>query len=459
MLIVFSLPGSVETLGANIPSLFISPSREHMQNSAEKVHQCVTTPIPAQTEWDGNDLEKQNLHNDERAFQSAHECLCYKPIKPVLVLAFVLFAWATIILGLVFGLKYTTFTTVVATTNKLTTMSEVWLECQSMCQGLSGEPVTANDLELRRVILEYMESPASSPFGSKINCWDISKVTSMSGAFSKLWESHDMYDVELEENPLAGTFNEPLHCWNTSSVTNMSHMFATKSYFYSPFNQDIGTWDVSSVTDMSHMFHGADAFNQDIGAWDVSSVKKMSWMFAGASSFNQDISSWNVSSVTDMNGMFATAEAFNQNIGSWNVSSVTDMSGMFGGTMAFNQDIGSWDVSSVTDMKWMFGYALKFNQYIGSWNVSSVTDMNGMFYDTTEFNQDIGSWDVSSVTDMSGMFSGATNFNQSLCAWSNNLNVSLVDTAEMFLSSGCDESNDPTSSGWCQLCSSHASNP
>jgi hypothetical protein len=52
------------------------------------------------------------------------------------------------------------------------------LECPEKCKGLlTGTPVTVNTRELQQAIFEYLKDPLSSPYGSVINCWDVSQVS------------------------------------------------------------------------------------------------------------------------------------------------------------------------------------------------------------------------------------------------------------------------------------------
>jgi surface protein len=151
-------------------------------------------------------------------------------------------------------------------------------QIQAGCQGITGIPVSSNENYLRNVIKDYLNNPSVSPYGSIINCWDVSQVTDMSFAFTSYFGTDDLFQ----------NFDQPLNCW-----------------------------DVSSVTDMSYMFQDATSFNHDVGSWDVSHVTSMQYMFAGAASFNQDIESWDVSNVADMTRMFGEAESFNQNLCPW----------------------------------------------------------------------------------------------------------------------------------------------
>jgi hypothetical protein len=144
------------------------------------------------------------------------------------------------------------------------------LSCQSQCQNVTGTPVNVTGSALNKAIEEYLLSPSDSPYGSVINCWDVSQVTDMSGAFA------------------ISSFDGPLNCWDVSSVTDMGSMFHKALWF----NQDIGSWDVSSVKDFSSMFDEARSFNQNIGSWNVSSARRMTFMFYLATDFNQNLCEW-----------------------------------------------------------------------------------------------------------------------------------------------------------------------
>eukprot|EP00978_Attheya_sp_CCMP212_P009203 scaffold21716_cov47-Attheya_sp.AAC.2 len=283
----------------------------------------------------------------------------------------------------------------------------------TVASGNQGIPVNVKRGSFKTAIVSYLSSGSSS-YGNKMSCWDVSKVTDMSFAFSELKD-----------------FNETL-CWDVSNVMNMERML----FGASAFDQDVSSWDVSSVTNMDNMFLDATAFNQEIASWDVSSVTSMEGMFLAAKAFNQNISSWDVSSVTNMEFMFFRATAFNQEISSWDVSSITSMEFMFQEAKVFNQEISSWDVSNVASMGGMFFRATAFNQEISSWDVSSVTSMDGMSLTATAFNQDLSSWNVLNVTSMENMFFNAAAFNQSLCGWAVKT-PSLSIVGEMFNLTSC----------------------
>ena len=145
--------------------------------------------------------------------------------------------------------------------------------------------------DLRKAILSYASKSNIDKY-DKINDWDVSRVTDMSGLFN----GNDI-------------FNEDISNWDVSNVTDMSLMF--RGVF--AFNQDISKWDVSNVTNMCSMFHSASAFNQDISKWNVSNVTNMGYMFSNATTFNQDISKWNVSKNTIIIHMFHNTENKNTN--------------------------------------------------------------------------------------------------------------------------------------------------
>lgn len=186
--------------------------------------------------------------------------------------------------------------------------------------------------------------------------WDVSNVTSLTGAFSS-----------------KTNFNADISNWDVSNVVNMISIFNGCS----SFNQDIGSWDVSNVTDMRYVFQNATSFNQDIGSWDVSNMTDMGWMFNGATSFNQDISNWDVSNVEYMNFTFAATENISSlGIGSWNTQNLKEIRFTFYNSN-FSQDISGWDISNVTDMYRIFAFIDNFSTYnydliINSWAQQSI---------------------------------------------------------------------------------------
>jgi surface protein len=299
-------------------------------------------------------------------------------------------------------------------------------KCETLCERIKDNTAFLMDSTIKQAILDYVEDPSSSPYGSIVNCWDVSKVTDMSFAFSEMTEFIAV-DLIYEEShdSIFKDFNEDLDCWDTSSVTSMQGMFAQAS----SFDGNIGSWNTSSVTDMTLMFAGANVFNADIGSWDTSGVFGMSAMFLGADAFNASIGSWNTSSVTNMAIMFSGAVSFNANIGSWDVSKVTNMENMFVFATSFNQDIGSWDTSNVESMAYMFYEASSFSQNLSLWDTSKVEDMKATFRSAVSFKGDIGPWDTSRVTTMNGMFALAESFEANISSWRTG---QVTDMSQMF---------------------------
>jgi len=176
-------------------------------------------------------------------------------------------------------------------------------KCAALCSGTGnkGEPLP-HLFSYHQIIGEYGPDGARAKYGNNINCWDISRLTSLYGAFD------DHY-----------TFNEPLYCWDTSNVVDFSYMFHNAR----AFNQDISDWNVGSGMHFFSMFLDASAFNQDLGGWNVSSGTDFQYMFHKASVFNQDLNGWDVGSGTDFRIMFHDASAFDQDLSGWDISRAT----------------------------------------------------------------------------------------------------------------------------------------
>jgi surface protein len=176
---------------------------------------------------------------------------------------------------------------------------------------------------------------------NRVNEWDMSNVTNLSGCFLG-----------------ATNFNDNLNGWNTSSVTNMLQVF----FQATNFDGDITTWDTSNVTNFGQMFYLASSFNCPIGGWDVSNATTFSSMFRNASSFDRDLSQWQTTSATDMTGMFYVATSFNYDVNDWDMSNVTDIDNMFRNANAFNKPLNNWNIGSVT-LATSFMLSKTFNNY------------------------------------------------------------------------------------------------
>ena len=79
----------------------------------------------------------------------------------------------------------------------------------------------------------------------------------------------DLISLYLDGNSTNITENEAfliygdIECWDVSDVTDMSGAFA----YQDEFNQGIECWEVSGVTDMSYMFLEASSFDQNLNIW------------------------------------------------------------------------------------------------------------------------------------------------------------------------------------------------
>jgi hypothetical protein len=199
--------------------------------------------------------------------------------------------------------------------------------CNILCSQTPGarkDPVNVNGLAFQAAVSQYIADPSSSPYGTQINCWDVSRVTDMSFAFSS-----------------QPSFNSPIQCWNVSNVRTMENLFDGAINF----NQPLENWQVGNVERTTEMFENAARFNQSLANWDVSKVVDMTYMFSGAESFNQPLASWKVSNAAFLTGMFRAATSFNQPLAAWNVSNAQDISSMFLGAFSFDQNLCPWSVS------------------------------------------------------------------------------------------------------------------
>jgi hypothetical protein len=102
--------------------------------------------------------------------------------------------------------------------------------------------------------------------------WDVRKVTDMSCAFRKSYQSVD------------------ISSWNVCQVRTMNSMFA----YNSRFNYPLENWNVEQVVDMEYMFAGTTSFNQPLEKWNMSKVKTMGNMFYYASAFNQPLGKFRI---------------------------------------------------------------------------------------------------------------------------------------------------------------------
>jgi len=176
----------------------------------------------------------------------------------------------------------------------------------------------------------YFKSCPNLDLSSVFDVLDLTGITN----FSSMFQSSGITTINK------------INLWNTSNITSMSGMFASAT----AFNQAL-SFGTSAVTNMDFMFQNATSFNQSLISFNTGQVTKMAFMFQNATSFNQSLSTFNTKNVTNMNSMFANASSFNQSLSTFNTKNVTNMAAMFDGATAFNQNIGSWNVVNVTAFK------------------------------------------------------------------------------------------------------------
>ena len=109
------------------------------------------------------------------------------------------------------------------------------LGCATLCADATGDPVDVSGVDFADLVSLYL---------------DENSTNTTDGNFT---------DIDNDAYLIYGS----IECWDVSMVTDMSGAFA----FQDEFNTDIECWDVMSVTDMSSMFLEASSFNQNLNTW------------------------------------------------------------------------------------------------------------------------------------------------------------------------------------------------
>lgn len=225
-----------------------------------------------------------------------------------------------------------------------------------------------------------------------ISTADVSKVTDMSGLFSR---NEKLKTVELGE-------------FNTESLVYAKEMFADCS--------ELETLDLSGMK--------------------TDKVKSMSRMFIDCASLkNLNISGWNTENVTDMQEMFAVCQSLTElDISHFNTSKVQNFTGMFNAMMMLESlNVSGLDTSSATRMDGMFDYVPSLTALdVSSFNTSNVTDMSRMFAGCNMLIElDVSGFDTANVTAMERMFEGCNMLAElDLSGW----NVEKVETMQHMFS-------------------------
>ncbi len=117
--------------------------------------------------------------------------------------------------------------------------------CTTLCADHDGDPVDVSGVDFADLVSLYLDG--NSTFGNS------TFGNSTYGNFTA---------GNSTDNDAALIYGD-IECWDVSDVTDMSGAFA----FQDEFNTGIECWDVSSVTDMSEMFFEASSFDQNLNAW------------------------------------------------------------------------------------------------------------------------------------------------------------------------------------------------
>ncbi len=291
---------------------------------------------------------------------------------------------------------------------------------------------------------------------------DISKVTNMSGLFSRC--------TNLKE--IKG--NTALKDWDVSNVTTMSAMFNSCSSLEA---LDVSRWNVENVKDISGMFSGcqkleelsvenwntkslvnmAGAFSDcakfDLSDWDMSHVENLEQAFSGCGIQEFDGSKWNLKSLKTAKEMFSRADNIKKvNICFSDAKELTNLSNVFNRcgnleTVEFsgcpewklansyhlfyccgklsNVKLLNWNTSSVKDMSGMFYLCSSLKELdLSGWDTANVTDMDCMFYYCKKLEKlDLSGWDTKNVTNMSNMFCYCSNLQKLEMSGWNTANV------------------------------------
>jgi len=132
-------------------------------------------------------------------------------------------------------------------------------------------PKNINDDNIRDLLEEYFTSieGGGEPRYARLNNWDVSNVTNMSGLF--------MYNELL---------TEPLNNWRVYNVTNMSSMFDGCTNF----NQPLDDWydRINNVNNMMGMFANTRSFLQDLHTWNIPRERRVDVTHIFANSRMQD---------------------------------------------------------------------------------------------------------------------------------------------------------------------------
>ena len=229
--------------------------------------------------------------------------------------------------------------------------------------------------------------------------FDVSKVTSLAGAFSNCKELVEVIGLEN---------------WDTSNVTTMAGTFYNCQQLVS---LDLSWWDTSNVTTISQMFENCNHLVElNLNYWDTSKMTTFKRTFMNCKELVEikGLRGFNTSNVTDMMALFYECQKLKSSIDveNWDVSKVTDMSFMFRYNLEIiSIDLSKWDVSNVTNMNATFVHLHNATEITGleNWNTSKVELFAHIFntcQNLTTLN--LSNWSSVSANEISDMFQSCT---------------------------------------------------
>ncbi len=323
-------------------------------------------------------------------------------------------------------------------TSKVTDMSEMFFECESL------ESLDLSSFDTRNVKnMKEMFFRCKSLKSINVSSFDTGNVTDMSEMF---WDCCSLTALDLsnfDTRNVTNMYEMIFSCdslsslnvshFNTSNVTNMKGMFSGNK---SLDNLDLSNFDTRNVKDMSCMFQNCSKLTSlDLSNFVTGNVTDMHRMFSGCSSLTSlDLSSFDTSNVTDMVAMFEHCSKLtsldlsnfntsklttmqcmfyccnslkNLDLSNFNTSKVTNMDRMFSTCRSLTSlDLSSFDTSNVTNMFSMFIDCSSLSSLkLSNFNTSNVTSMVRMFSECSSLTSlDLSNFNTSKVTDMSGMF-------------------------------------------------------
>lgn len=128
----------------------------------------------------------------------------------------------------------------------LTQKSLFDIGCATLCQNHVGDPIDVSGVDFADLVSLYLDGSNGSGNSTMGN-------STMGG---------NSTDDDFEDSDVNIIYGD-IQCWDVSDVTDMSGAFA----FQDEFDTSLGCWNVISVTDMSNMFLDASSFNQDLNSW------------------------------------------------------------------------------------------------------------------------------------------------------------------------------------------------